>query len=85
MHRLGQCPGCPLATCDVRLPANLVRLKQLEGEHAAAREYLAAHYWRDKYSLHLQTLLRDWLPAFRNPGVIEAAARMQARPLPPLG
>lgn len=81
----GQCPDCPLATCDVRVPANLVRLKQLESEYVAAREYLAPHYWRDKYSLQLEAVRRDWLPAFRDPAVVEAATRMQARPLPPLG
>lgn len=81
----GQCPGCPLATTDIRVPANLVRMKQLEAEYMSAATYLAPHYWRDKYSEHLNALRTDWLPTFSDLAVIEQAAKMQARPLPPLG
>ena len=81
----GQCPDCPLGTTDVRVPANLVRMKQLEAEYLAAASYLAPHYWRDKYLNHLGALRDEWLPAFVNRKVIDQAAMMQARPLPPLG
>ncbi len=81
----GQCPDCPLATTDVRVPANLVRLKQMEAEYAEATSYLAPHYWRNKYSQHLLALRTEWLPAFADPDVMEQASRLQARPLPPLG
>lgn len=80
----GQCPGCPLATTDATIPANLVRMKQLEAEYMAAVTYLAPHYWRDKYSLHLATLRAEWLPVFQDPLIIAEAAKIQARPLPPL-
>ena len=81
----GQCPACPLATTNTEVPANLVRLKQMEAEYVSAVDYLAPHYWRDKYSQHLGALRAEWLPAFTDPRVIEDASRMQARPLPPLG
>ena len=81
----GQCPGCPLATTNTAVPANLVRLKQMEAEYVAAVDYLAPHYWRDKFAQHLAALRTEWLPAFTDPRVIEDASRMQARPLPPLG
>lgn len=81
----GQCPDCPLATTDTSAPANLVRMKQMEAEYVQARDYLAPHYWRDKYSQHLDTLRTAWLPAFTDPDVALIAARMRAQPLPPLG
>ena len=81
----GQCPACPLATTNTKVPANLVRLKQMEAEYVAAVGYLAPHYWRDKFSQNLGALRTEWLPAFTDPRVIEDASRMQARPLPPLG
>jgi len=81
----GQCHDCPLANTDVRVPANLARLKQLEAEYISAAGYLAPHYWRDKYSGCLRALRAEWLPAFTDRAVVEAAARMQVSPLPPLG
>lgn len=81
----GMCPGCPLATTDASVPANLVRMKQLEAEYVAAANYLAPHYWRDKYLPELVALRAEWLPVFDDPEVIRNATAMQTRPLPPLG
>ncbi len=50
----GQCPDCQLATTNTQVPANLVRIKQMEAEYVDAANYLAPHYWRDKYSQHLR-------------------------------
>lgn len=80
----GQCPGCPLATTNTEVAANLVRMKQLEAEYVDAIQYLAPHYWRDKYSLHMVALRTEWLPMFVDERVLQEAARMQVKPLPPL-
>ncbi len=80
----GQCPDCPLATTNTSVPANLARMKQLEAEYMAAVNYLAPHYWRDKYSQNLTALRKEWLPMFADEGVVKAAARLQVSQLPPL-
>lgn len=80
----GQCPNCPLATTNTQVPANLVRMKQLEAVYMDAINYLAPHYWRDKYSHHLDILRSEWLMMFTDEKVIQAAGRMQVKPLPPL-
>jgi hypothetical protein len=80
----GQCPDCPLATTNTLVPANLVRMKQMEAEYVDAINYLTPHYWRDKYSQNLAAIRTDWLPMFADEIVIKEAARMQVNPLPPL-
>ncbi|SUE44013.1 hypothetical protein [Roseomonas gilardii] len=81
----GQCPGCPLATTNSGVAANLARMKQLEAEYVAASTYLDPHNWTNKYSGHLRLLREEWLPAFVDEDVIAEASKLLVSPLAPLG
>lgn len=79
---VGKCPACPLAFMDVAKPASYLRAIQLKDKLEERKHQIGMHLWELRWSATYRALVTVYIPAFRDPTIVDLASRMSIGPFP---
>lgn len=78
----GQCPSCPLATCDTDKAYALARFHQLHQRYEEAKQKLGSAIWEAKFLKPYERLVGAWIPRTSSQKNVVTARSLQLSSLP---